>query len=148
MAAGPDFTGTWTGQANQVGRDRPFAVSMTITAKGGEIHYPDNNCNGTLTKGGTSGDFSFYVEKITSGAYDASTNANGCLAGGIALQKAGNAVVFGWTGSYQGKPIIVYATLTRSAAPTTVPTVAKTTAKTTVKATDKKPATPAPKPSQ
>jgi hypothetical protein len=112
--AAPDVNGTWTGQANQVNRDKPFAVIMTITAKGGEIQYPDSNCSGTLTRAGSSGDYVFFVEKITKNAFDAAKNT-GCLSGSLSVQRTKSGMVLGWFGSHDGRPVVVYATMTKAA---------------------------------
>lgn len=135
LAAPPDVNGVWSGQATQLNREKPFQVIMTVSAKGAEIQYPDSQCSGKLTRAGTSGDYVFYVEKITTGGFD-EVRKTGCIPGSISVQKIGGSMVWGWVGSYEGKPMVVYGTLTRTGP---APAAAKTTAaKTTTKA-EKKP---------
>jgi hypothetical protein len=123
-AAPPDVNGVWSGQATQLNRDKPFQVIMTVAAKGSKIEYPDSQCSGTLTRAGTSGDFVFYAEKITSGGFDPARKT-GCIPGSITVQKVDGAMIWGWVGSYEGRPMVVYGTLNK-----TGPAPAATTAKT------------------
>ena len=127
-AAPPDINGTWSGQAFQVGRDKAFLVTMSVSAKGAEIQYPESACSGTLTRTGTGGDYVFFVEKITKGAFDP-VKKTGCVEGSVTVQKTGAALTWGWIGSYEGQPIVVYGTLTKVAPPPAAPVAATTAAK-------------------
>ena len=109
-AAAPDNTGSWTGKASQVGRPGSYIVTVTLTKKDGTSLYPDQQCNGKLTRVGGSGNYVFYAEAITSNRFDA-TKKKGCLDGSITLLRSGNTLIYGWLGSYNDKPIIAYATL-------------------------------------
>ena len=109
-AAAPDNTGSWTGKATQVGRPGTYIVTVTLTKKDGTTIYPDQQCNGKLTRIGGSGNYVFYAEAITSNKFDAAKK-KGCLDGSITLLRSGNTLIYGWLGSYSDKPIIAYATL-------------------------------------
>jgi hypothetical protein len=106
----PTPTETWSGQVYQVGRASPFPVSMSISAKGVEIDYPERNCSGVLNLAGTYNEYSFYVEKITKGAFDR-IKKSGCVSGAIVTQRVGTTLIWGWTGSNDGLPFVVYGTL-------------------------------------
>jgi hypothetical protein len=108
----PSITGIWSGKAAQVGRSGGYAVKLTFTAKTITSDYADLGCAGTLAKAGANGNYSFYVEKITTGGIDATTN-KGCVDGSVTLIKSGDSLIWGWLGAVNGKPIVVYATLTQ-----------------------------------
>src|SRR5262249_45041624 len=56
--------GTWTGRVTETGRASPFAITLTVDAKGGSgtTDYPDQSCSGKLTRVGTSANYVFYSE--------------------------------------------------------------------------------------
>lgn len=111
--ASPLF-GTWTGNAIQVGRAGGYPLTITISAKSAETDYPSLNCGGTLTKVGTKGDDSFFVETITRGGFDPASS-KGCLSGTVTLVKAGDQMIWGWIGTFGGKPVVAYSTLSKQA---------------------------------
>ena len=49
------IAGTWAGQVQQAGRDRPFAIIVSIDAKVATTTYPEQGCAGVLTRIGSSG---------------------------------------------------------------------------------------------
>jgi hypothetical protein len=110
-AASSSLTGTWTGRVQEVGRSDPFAITLTIDAKGATTTYPDQSCAGKLTRIGVSGGFAFYAEKITKGAYD-KAKGTGCLDGTMVLTRAGNSVLMSWFGTVDNQPYHASATLT------------------------------------
>jgi hypothetical protein len=124
-AAAPDNTGTWTGKASQVGRDRTYTVIITIGKKEVTSAYPDQNCTGKLTRTGSSGSYAFYAEAIVNNKFDA-TKKKGCLDGAVTLLRTGNSLIYSWIGAFNDKPIVAYATLalTAAAAPPNPPTPA------------------------
>lgn len=91
---------------------------LTISTKGDTTSYADQGCSGTLTRIGGSGNYVFYVEKITKGAFSAATNT-GCLDGTITLAKAGNQLLLGWFGVSNGQLFQASATLMPSSTPPT-----------------------------
>ena len=114
-AAAPDNTGTWIGKASQIGRDRTYAVTVTIGKKESTTTYPDLNCTGKLTRIGGSGTYVFYAEAIVNNKFDA-TKKKGCLDGAVTLLRSGSSLIYSWIGAYNDKPIVAYATLSLSAA--------------------------------
>ena len=105
---------TWTGDLAEVGRSKTFPVTLTLKGKGGETTYPSQNCTGKLTRAGSSGDYSFFTETISSGKFDPATKT-GCVDGSLTLIKSGAGVVIGWFGAEGGKPIVAFGTLTPKA---------------------------------
>ena len=108
----PLYVGTWVGQVDQVGRETPFALVLTISPAGVTTNYPEQGCVGKLTRVGTSGTFVFYVEKITKGAYDA-RKGTGCLDGTITLAKASDKLLLSWFGADGSQSYQASAVLTR-----------------------------------
>src|SRR4051794_16474079 len=102
-AAAPDNTGSWTGKATQVGRAGTYTVTVTITKKDGATIYPEQQCNGKLTRIGGSGNYVYYSEAITANKFDAAKK-KGCLDGSITLLRSGNTLIYGWLGAYNDKP--------------------------------------------
>ena len=109
-AAAAAWTGGWTGSLAQVGRASPYAIDITLTAKGGETSYPGQNCAGKLARVGASGDYAFFVETITAGKFDPATKT-GCLDGSVTLQKNSGGLVMTWMTGYNGKTIVAYGSL-------------------------------------
>src|SRR5947208_12475641 len=54
-AASTSLVGVWTGQVQETGRNKPFAITITIDAKGATTDYPEQGCAGKLTRIGASG---------------------------------------------------------------------------------------------
>ena len=73
-AAATDNTGTWVGKASQVGRDRTYTVTITISKKDIVTAYPEQNCSGKLTRIGGSGNYVFYAEAIVNNKFDTAEN--------------------------------------------------------------------------
>jgi len=111
-AAAPDNTGSWTGKASQVGRGGTYVVTVTITKKEATTTYPAQQCSGKLTRVGSSGDYVFYAEAITSNKFDPAKK-KGCLDGAVTLLRSGSTLIYGWLGSFGDKPIVAYATLAK-----------------------------------
>ncbi|MCX5515279.1 hypothetical protein C3941_22410 [Kaistia algarum] len=108
--------GIWAGSFMQVGHSGGYKMAIKFAGKTIETDYPDQSCGGKLTKVGTKGDTSFYVETITRGGVDAATG-KGCIDGNVTLIKAGDGYIWGWVGQHDGKPIVAYGTLAKQAAP-------------------------------
>jgi hypothetical protein len=110
-AAPGDLAGTWSGALVQVGHEKGTAFVATLKGKTGETSYPDQNCTGKLTRAGTAGDYSFFTETIVTGKFDAASG-KGCVDGSLTLVRSdGGALVAGWIGTYSGKAIVAYGTL-------------------------------------
>src|SRR4051812_32570045 len=113
-AASTSLVGAWTGQVQEIGRQRPFVITVSIDAKGAATtEYPEQGCSGKLTRVGTSGGYVFYSEKITKGAYD-TAKGTGCLDGTVVVTKAGANLLFSWFGSVDNQPVQASATLALS----------------------------------
>ena len=111
-AATGDWSGKWSGQIVQVGRSKSYVFNVTFSGKNATSSYPESNCTGTLTRTGTSGDYAFFTETITTGKFDVVAKT-GCLSGSVTLVKSGPAIVMGWVAAHDGKPIIAYGTLAK-----------------------------------
>ena len=109
-AAGPAVAGTWSGSVSQVGSQSKYSVVLTLTASGGETHYPELNCGGKLTRIGASRSYVFFVEVITQGQRE---KGGRCPDGTITVARAGDNLAWGWFGSVEGDIAIAYGTLTR-----------------------------------
>jgi len=113
-AASTSMVGVWTGQVQEIGRQRPFGITVSIDAKGAATtDYPEQGCAGKLTRVGSSGGYVFYSEKITKGAYD-TVKGTGCLDGTVVVTKAGASLLFSWFGSVDNQPVQASATLALS----------------------------------
>ena len=97
-AAGPSFTGVWSGDVVQPGRPGSYPVTLTINTKGVTTNYPDGPCAGTLKRVGSSGDYVFYSEVISKGRFDQVKAPEGCIDGTVTLAKAGDKLIFRWFG--------------------------------------------------
>src|ERR1700674_2213555 len=111
-AAAPDNTGSWTGKASQVGRGGTYVVTVTITKKDATTNYPAQQCSGKLTRIGSSGNYVFYAEAISSNKFDPAKK-KGCLDGAVTLLRSGSTLIYGWIGSFGDKPVVGYATLVK-----------------------------------
>lgn len=109
--AGPNITGTWSGQLNQVGSTTPFKFEIAISAKGAQTTYSDLNCAGKLTRAGATKSYVFFVEIITKGRAD---QGGRCPDGTITLAREGDNLTLGWFGSVQGNTIVAYGTLSKN----------------------------------
>jgi hypothetical protein len=107
-AAGPNITGNWAGQLNQVGSQTPYKFELSVTAKGAETKYPDLDCTGKLTRVGQSKSYVFFVEVITKGQAD---KGGRCPDGTVTVARQGDDLALGWFGSIQGSTVIAYGTL-------------------------------------
>jgi hypothetical protein len=106
--AGPNISGSWSGQLNQVGSQSPYKFELVINAKGAETKYPDLDCTGKLTRVGSSKTYAFFVEVITKGQVD---KGGRCPDGTITVARQGDDLSLGWFGSVQGSTIVAYGTL-------------------------------------
>jgi hypothetical protein len=105
-----EWTGTWSGPVAQVGRAKSFAFEVTLAGKTGQTSYPDDHCSGKLVRAGTSGNYAFFTETITTGKLDAATG-KGCLDGTLTFVKDGSGLVMTWMAARNGKAIVAYGTL-------------------------------------
>jgi hypothetical protein len=105
-----EWTGTWAGSLTQPGHPKSYAINVTLAGKTGQTTYPGQNCTGKLTRVGTSGDYAFFTEIITTGKFDPATKA-GCLDGSFTLQKDGGKLVMAWMTAHDGKAIVAYGSL-------------------------------------
>ena len=109
-AGGPDVNGTWVGELTQVGTSAPYKFEIAFTAKGMEAKYPDLNCVGKLTRGGSSRSYAFFVEVITQGQFD---KGGRCPDGTITVARAADKLAVGWFGSIKEHTIVAYGTLSK-----------------------------------
>ena len=109
--------GSWTGEMRQIDPApvHSYAMSMTLNGKKGTTSYPSLKCGGKLTRIAQNGAYTVYREKITYGALSAS-NASGCIDGMITVTPAGNTLVLGWFASFEDKPSLASAVLSRGKA--------------------------------
>ena len=99
--------GTWTGPVTQIDTNTAYSIKMTLTRDGGESFYPELSCGGALKRVGTTGQYVFYTETIT-------TNRARCIDGIITVARAGDRLSWNWFASYKGKPWVAYADLAAS----------------------------------
>lgn len=102
--------GTWSGSVIQAGTPKPYALAMTIHDKGGDTDYPDLACGGRLTRVGSAGGYTFFLETITRGRLD---KGGRCIDGSITVSMAGEELSWGWVGSHKNQTIVAYGTLKR-----------------------------------
>jgi hypothetical protein len=96
----------WTGQVKQNNGPYDFTIVMRLSGDGGETEYPELKCSGKLTRVAQSGDYTFYLEKIT-------TAGVGCIDGAITLVSSKDTLTWGWVGAYQGETLVAWSSLTR-----------------------------------
>jgi hypothetical protein len=108
--AGPNVTGTWAGDLNQIGSTTPYKFEITITGNKMETKYPDLDCLGKLTRVGSSKSYVFFVEVITKGQAD---KGGRCPDGTITVARAGDKLALGWFGSIQDTTVVAYGTLAK-----------------------------------
>ena len=106
--AGPNITGSWTGELNQIGSQSPYQFELVINAKGAQTRYPGLDCTGRLTRVGSFRTYAFFVEVITKGQVD---KGGRCPDGTITVTRQGDDLALGWFGSVQGNTIVAYGTL-------------------------------------
>lgn len=102
--------GTWTGPVRQQGHAKPYALAMTIHDKGGDTDYPDLACGGRLTRVGSGGGYTFFLETITRGRHD---KGGRCIDGTVTVSMAGEKLSWGWVGTHQTQTIVAAGTLDR-----------------------------------
>ena len=103
------ITGAWTGPVTQPG-SKPYSIVMTLQATGGETDYPELQCGGKLTRAGSAGGYTFFLETITRGRLD---QGGRCIDGSITVTMAGEQLAWGWVGTHQGKTLVGHASLKR-----------------------------------
>ena len=103
------ITGAWTGPVTQPG-SKPYSIVMTLQASGGETDYPELQCGGKLTRAGSAGGYTFFLETITRGRLD---QGGRCIDGSITVTMAGEQLAWGWVGTHQGKTLVGHASLKR-----------------------------------
>src|SRR5262249_39965491 len=79
----------WKGAVKQNSGASHYTVVMKLSDKGGETEYPELKCGGVLTRVGQSGDYAFYLEKIT-------TKGSNCIDGAITLVRSNDMIAWGW----------------------------------------------------
>ena len=109
--AGPEISGIWSGELNQVGSTAPYKFELSITAKEAETKYPDLDCVGKLTRAGQSKSYVFFVETITKGQAD---KGGRCPDGTITVGRQGDNLALSWFGSVQGNTIVATGVLTKN----------------------------------
>ncbi len=102
-------TGAWAGSVTQPG-SKPYSIVMTLQASGGETDYPELQCGGKLTRAGSAGGYTFFLETITRGRLD---KGGRCIDGSITVTMAGEQLAWGWVGTHNGKTLVGYASLKR-----------------------------------
>jgi hypothetical protein len=105
-----DIDGSWTGAVLQQGRQKPYTLNMTVTKAGGVTDYPDLKCAGKLTRVGSSGGYTFFIETIIKGGL---AQGGTCINGSITLVSAGDKLAWGWVGADQGAATVASSTLAR-----------------------------------
>jgi hypothetical protein len=109
-AAMSALAGTWVGTVIQVQKSIEYSVTLEIGAGEAKISYPELRCGGKLSRIGSSGDYSFFVETITRGPAD----DNGrCANGSITMARAGDNLAWAWFGLVNGEIIASYGMLSR-----------------------------------
>ncbi len=102
--------GTWSGSVQQLGAPKPYALNLTVTKDGGATDYPDLKCQGKLTRVGSSGGYTFFLETITKGGIG---QGGQCINGSITVLTAGDQLAWGWVGADKGAAIVAVSTLLR-----------------------------------
>jgi hypothetical protein len=102
--------GTWSGSVRQQGHAKPYSLAMTIHDKGGDTDYPDLACGGRLTRVGSAGGYTFFLETITRGRLD---KGGRCIDGSITVSMAGEKLSWGWVGTHEAQTIVASGTLDR-----------------------------------
>lgn len=108
-AAAPALVGTWAGTVGQTG-SKSYSIALTLTAQGGETDYPELNCGGKLTRVGSAGGFTFYLETITRGGIK---QGGRCIDGSITVIASGDKLAWGWVGVHENRTIVAQSTLAR-----------------------------------
>jgi len=96
----------WTGRVKQNSGATDYTVVMRLSGDGGETEYPELKCGGKLTRVAQSGDYSFYLETIT-------TAGTGCIDGAITLVSSRDTITWGWVGTSKGETYVAWSSLTR-----------------------------------
>jgi hypothetical protein len=102
--------GTWSGAVRQQGHTKSYSLAMTIHDKGGDTDYPDLACGGRLTRVGSGGGYTFFLETITRGRLD---KGGRCIDGSITVSMAGEKLSWGWVGTHEAQTIVASGTLDR-----------------------------------
>jgi len=105
-----NITGTWVGQLTQVGSDAPHQFELAISARGVETRYSDLDCEGKLTRIGSSKSYVFFVETITKGQAD---KGGRCPDGTVTVARQGDKLALRWFGSISDDVVVAYGTLSR-----------------------------------
>ncbi|NJO22595.1 MAG: hypothetical protein HC868_06185 [Sphingomonadales bacterium] len=109
QAKGGSVAGSWAGAVTQPG-SKPYSIVMTRQASGGETDYPDLQCGGKLTRAGSAGGYTFFLETITRGRLD---KGGRCIDGSITVTMAGAQLAWGWVGIHNGQTLVAHASLKR-----------------------------------
>jgi hypothetical protein len=109
-SAATGIEGSWGGAVQQLGSRKPYALNLTVTKAGGTTEYPDLKCEGRLTRVGSSGGYTFFIETITKGGV---TQGGTCINGSITMLNVGDKLAWGWIGPDQGAVAAALSTLTR-----------------------------------
>ena len=103
----PDLTGIWMGTAYQNEGASNYSVVLTITPTSAKSEYPDLDCAGMMTRIGASGGYVFFSEAIEP------SRSGHCINGTVTVALASGKLAWGWFGSFQGKPYVAWALLTK-----------------------------------
>lgn len=102
--------GTWTGKVAQNKGSSGYSVVMTVTANSVESDYPELKCGGRLTQAGAANGYVFFTESIVRSG---KSSGGSCIDGTITIAPAGNRLVWGWVGGFNGETYVAWGTLTR-----------------------------------
>jgi hypothetical protein len=103
------LTGTWAGSVVQPG-SKGYSIALTLTTGGGTTDYPELKCAGKLTRAGTAGGFTFYLETITQGGLK---QGGRCIDGSITVTLAGEKLAWGWVGVHENRTVVAHSMLAR-----------------------------------
>lgn len=106
--------GVWSGTMSQYepGRQRSYAMTLTIADDAATSDYPKLNCGGELTKMFEAEGYVIFRETITRGRYD-EDKGGGCIDGFMTLRFEGDRMQVGWFTSFDGDAIVAAASLER-----------------------------------
>jgi hypothetical protein len=111
-ATASGLLGTWTGTVIQVQNSIEYKVIIEIRPYEAMVSYPEMACVGMLSRVGTSGEYSFFVETITRGSPD---EQDRCANGSVTLARtADNKLAWAWFGLFKEDVVAAYGILART----------------------------------
>jgi hypothetical protein len=102
--------GAWAGTVIQVQKSIEYSVTLEISGREAKVSYPELRCGGRLSRVGTSGDYSFFLETITRGPAD---DNDRCTGGSVTVARAGDNLAWTWFGLANGAIVAAYGMLSR-----------------------------------